>query len=349
MIGLPDKRKLVYVSFLATCTAIFCFASSSLGFTIDDVLDNNTPGNYSDDLKDAARWTNTSGSLVEDGVRGLGGGIEYAVAEDFCDRIIPRFIDEPKPTCNQLIEVIQRAFDKWAAGLLRFTDVTGKIRPELPPAGHPSPWIGFGAEIDFFSLSPAEFPRVRRFGAYTSFWYLFADPIGTNGRILPGRTLTSADIVFNADAPICYHIDPALTGRDCNHFESLVLHEIGHALGLDHPNEFPYRNFDTDDDPTNPIPIDCEDPTKGLKLSPNIDPKAVMNSSLGQPEPVHVELTNDDLGGRDFLYPLCPSKAPLTLGSWLGFVCLFVGLVVLRSKTPTRTKSGGRQPCRPRH
>jgi len=273
-----------------------------LGFVLDDVLTNKTPDDPSDDLLDAARWSNVPESLVEQGVRGLGGGIEYAIAEDFCVNIIPRFEDEPKPTCDQLKEVIQRAFDKWAAGhpILKFTNVTDKIKAAQPPSGERQPWRGFGAEIDLFA-----FPY--RAGALTNFWFLFADPIGTNGKVLSGNTLTSADIIFNTRA--CFHLDPALAGRGCNHFESLLMHEIGHALALDHPNEFPHRNFDTDDDPTNEIPIDCEDPTKGLKLSPNIDPKAVMNSSLGEPEPVHPELTNDDIGGRNFLYPICPSAA----------------------------------------
>jgi hypothetical protein len=286
------KRLSVVIALVSAGMAIG--SGAVLGFTIDDVLTNKTPDDPSDDLLDAARWSNVPGSLVEQGVRGLGGGIEYAIAEDFCVNIIPRFEDEPKPTCDQLKEVIQRAFDKWAAGhpILKFTDVTGKIQPvALSPRA--------GAEVDLFA-----FPY--RAGAYTHFWYWYDDPIGTNGKVLPGNTLTSADIIFNTNA--CFHLNPDLTGR-CNHFESLLMHEIGHALALDHPNEFPHRNFDTDDDPTNEIPIDCEDPTKGLKLSPNIDPKAIMNSSLGKPEPVHPELTNDDIGGRNFLYPICPSAA----------------------------------------
>ncbi len=283
---------------------------SALGFTLDDALTNGTPDDPSDDLLDAARWSYVPYSLVEDGVRGLGGGLEYAIAEDFCARLLPRFIDSPKPSCEQLHEAIQRAFDRWAADhpVLRFTDATGKITPTLPPAGHPRPWIGFGAEIDFFAFSPAEYPKVRGLGAYTSFWYLYMDPIGTNGRLLPGNTLTSADIVLNTT--VCYYLSPELEGRGCNHFESLVLHEIGHALALGHPNEFPQRNFDSDDDPTNEIPIDCQDPLKGLKLSPKIDPNAVMNSSRGRPQPVRLELTDDDLGGRNFLYPICPEVEP---------------------------------------
>jgi len=277
----------------------------ALGFTLDDALTNGTPDDPSDDLLDAARWSDVPGSLVEEGVRGLGGGLEYSIASDFCTRLIPRFIDFPKPSCDELREAIRRAFDRWAAGhpVLTFTDVSARINPMLPPVGHSRPWEGFGAEIDLFALSPAEYPKVRNLGAYTSFWYLYADPLGTNGRELPGNTLTSADIVFNTS--VCYHLSPALAGRGCNHFESLVLHEIGHALALDHPNEFPHRNFDTDNDPTNEIPIDCVDPTKGLKLSAKIDSNAVMNSSLGRPQPVRLELTNDDLGGRNFLYPIC--------------------------------------------
>lgn len=142
-------------------------------------------------------------------------------------------------------------------------------------------------------------------GAETSFWYLYADPVGTNGKTLDGNTLTSADIVFNIKAPTCYHLDPQLTGQGCNHFPSLVLHEMGHTFALDHPNEFPERNFDSDSDPTNAIPIHCQMPTRGLRPSSRIDQQSVMISSLGQAQPVLSGLTPDDLSSLQFLYPIC--------------------------------------------
>jgi hypothetical protein len=91
-----------------------------------------------------------------------------------------------------------------------------------------------------------------------------------------------------------------------------MMHEIGHTLGLHHPWEFPMLNYDSDDDPTNEIPIDCEDPTKGLKLSPNVAPFAIMGGAHPDDKAgrvVLLELQNDDIGGRNFLYPICPSAA----------------------------------------
>ena len=281
-------------------------AVAAFGFTIDESLTNRTPIDLSDDLNDAARWSNVPGSFVTQGVRGLGGGLEYTVASDFCTRMIPLFVDAP--TCTQLRQSIQQAFDLWAdpdeiGAVLDFVDVSERVQPQLPPQGVSDPWRGYGSEIDILVLSPEEFPSLSYYAAWTQFWYLYADPIGTNGRVLTGNTLTSVDLVFNTAA--CYHLDAALTGRGCNHFGSLLLHEIGHALSLDHPNESGGRNFDSDGDPTNSIPIDCESPTQGLKLSSSVDTQAVMNSSQGMPQPVRTELSADDLGGRNFLYPIC--------------------------------------------
>ena len=300
------RRAIVWVSLVLVLVASLGTAITArpvLGFTIDDALTNGTPDDVADDLLDAARWSNVSGSYAEGNARGLGGGIEYSVASDFCGRLIPQFIDDL--TCQDLRQSIQRSFDLWAEGhpTLRFVDTTDLVRPELPGPGVSDPWRGFGAEIDLFALSPDEYPRVRSFGTWTQFWCLFDDPIGTSGQVYPGNTITSADLVFNPES--CYHMDPALAGRGCNHFESLLLHEIGHSLGLDHPDEFPDRNFESDQDPTNPIAINCQSPAQGLTSSPNITPQAVMTSGRGLPQPVRLELTQDDLGGRNFLYPIC--------------------------------------------
>lgn len=275
------------------------------GFTLDRGLTNNTPGDPSDDLAGAARWSNVPGSLLNDGVRGLGGGIEYSIDDSICDELLPRFVDDPSPSCADLHAAVQSAFSRWAGPhpILAFTDVTGFIRPELPPPGSPQPWVGYGAEIDLLATNPLRYPAIRGFGAYTSFWYLNRAPMGTNGFRLTGVSMTSADIVFST--AVCYHVDPELTGRGCNHFESLVLHEIGHALGLDHPNQRAGNNFDDDEDPSNEMSINCRDPRQGLLLSSNIDATAVMNSSMGHPEPVHHGLSNDDVGARNFIFPVC--------------------------------------------
>lgn len=217
--------------------------------------------------------------------------------------------------------------DRWASThpFLRFASVNGRIAAQLPPPGIRDPWRGYGAEIDFFALDPDAYPKVGGLGAWTSLYALLAAPMGTNGRLLPGGTITSADIVFNTRS--CYYLDPGLAGSSCNHFESLALHEIGHALDLHHPGQHRGRNFDSDTNPLNVIPVDCQDPARGLRLSPFIDERAVMNRGLGEPMPVIFALTNDDLGGRNFHYPICPGARP---AEWLRGR-LTTGLAVARA------------------
>ena len=277
-----------------------------MAFVTDPGLDNQTPNDPFDDLGAAARWSNVPGSLALQGVRGLGGGIEYAVAAEFCAAISRRFIDVPRPSCAQLEEALRRAMERWAGAhpVLRYTNVTSRIAAQLPSAETREPWRGVGAEIDFFAVDPETYPKISGLGAWTTLYALSTEPLGTNGRALPGSTITSADIVFNTRS--CYHLDPGLAGSGCNHFESLALHEVGHTLDLQHPSQYRSRNFDSDTNPINPIPIDCQDPQRGLRLSPVIDERAVMNRGLGEPMPVIFALTNDDIGGRNFHYPICP-------------------------------------------
>ena len=326
-----------------SCGLALWLCSPAAGFVLDDTLTNNTPDYLADDLQGAARWSNIPGSVVSN-VRGLGEGLEYAIAPQFCDQIIPLFEDRQPPTCSQIRTEIQKAFAQWGQNhaLLKFTNVSSSLTAQLPPEGTPDPWRGFGAEIDLFVLSPRAYPLVADFGARTSFWYTDQQPIGVQGRPLPGKTITNADIVFNNQS--CYFLDAQTPIQECNHFESLLIHEVGHALALDHPNQFPQRNFDTDNIAGNAISIDCQNPTKTLALFTNHDPQAIMNSSLGQAATVQPQLSPDDLGGRDFLYPICTGSLPherlrpwqlfgiLLLGSFIGVFGLATIIRKLRKR-----------------
>ena len=273
------------------------------GFAIDASLTNGTPSDRSDDLLDAARWSDRPGSYIEDRVRGLGGGLEYAISREFCASLIPRFVD--RPSCEDLRLSIQRTFDIWTRDhpKLRFEDVSGRVEAKLPPSWVRDPWRGFGAEIDLLALSPDQYANVRGFGAWTQFWYLFADPMGTNGRILPGNSLTSADIVINSQA--CFYLDPVMAVDGCNDFGFLLLHETGHVFGLDHSNRLDIGYFDSDYDPFNPMLIDCELPHNGLVLSPFVNPESVMNLDQREQGQARMELSTDELGALRFLYPVC--------------------------------------------
>ena len=119
-----------------------------------------------DDLLDAARWSNLQGSLVTHGVRGLGGGLEYAIASDCCTTLILQIVDSP--SCNKLKGVIQEKLDGWSEGhlVLHFVNETNAVGAELPPEGSAEPWRGYGAEIDIFAKDPKEYPKVERSGAF---------------------------------------------------------------------------------------------------------------------------------------------------------------------------------------
>jgi len=182
--------------------------------------------------------------------------------------ITPNFLSSVRGDASA---AVRNAFDTWSGGngTLNFTE---------------SSMVGFspywGADIDIWSM-----PSSFRYGQYSLDGVLALSVVNSfSGRIL------GVDIFFNQD--YAFSDNPGVDEFD---IESIALHEIGHALGFDHPGiaDDLGRNFDS----------------SGASITST--GSEVMNSTIAPGEISRV-LTSDEVRGRGLFYP---SSSQLILAS----------------------------------
>ena len=269
------------------CVVVVSSASAFVPIDLDPVVSPRW---------DAAPHAATGGA-------GLHDGVQVAIEPTMVEKLLQASTGTVLPEdVTALRRSIRAAFAGWENPVLAFTIVFD---------GPTARGTTDGQEIDVFSV-PGTDPAFTTTGALAGVTFFVShvtpDRALTNGTVLAGRAFSRSDIFLNETSIAAFSGLFPTREEKLAALQRLLMHEIGHAIGLGHPNQFPGSNLDTNTDPFDPMPIDPADPLGDLILSSNVDPDVIMSNLPGTLPGalVFTTLRNDDRGGRDVLYPALP-------------------------------------------
>lgn len=295
--------------------------ANALGFSL---LDDRTDLRAPEAAAFAARWN--AAAPLREGEPSLYDAIQVGVAPDLLGQLgiageIAQHYGVDAATLEDLARrAVNDGVRSWEHGALRFEVVfDAAVVPQSPREGF---------EIDIFVGDAGTF-----FGWTAVLWEYNQERLLTNGANVPGNVMLGADITINrtrvADAARALMSLGQPLEILTAAFQVLIAHEVGHAIGLGHPNEG--RFLDTDSDPFNAMTIAPRDPFRDLLVWPNprnppVSVMPIMWGGLSQADPASLlallrrladpRLAFDDIAGRDVLYPALelptptPSRSP---------------------------------------